>query len=358
MPVVKREFRSGRVAETYITCIAEAPRQLFQSALQAAEGGRICRERIFVPAGQLAAWQQARAEVYGSAAGRIATTWLQAGDSPLAGGVQTHAISGVAQWTELCHRGRFAGWMFGEGDARWAITDALVCPEVGDAAAQARATFLAGEEILAQAAMGLHQVARTWIFMHDILAWYGELNHERNRFFMERGLLRCGADAADSEVPASTGMGVSPVGKAKVCIEFFATASPGLSRLPAAGRQRAAYEYGSAFARAATLPTPGGKTLFISGTAAIDTEGRTCCLGDAPGQIGMTMSNLIAVAKQCDFPADSVVQAIAYCKTPAIAQEFAARWQSQWPWPWLIVIGDVCRDDLLFEAEITLAVGG
>jgi enamine deaminase RidA (YjgF/YER057c/UK114 family) len=357
MPVVTRQVRSGQASETYHTCTGAQPRQLFQEAFQAAaDTGRICRERIFVPAGQLAAWQQARAETYGPAADHIATTWLHAGDSPFAGGVQLHCISGVNDWTELCSDGQFAGWSFAQGDTRWAITKAITCTGAGDAPTQARAAFLAGEQILAQAGMGLHQVARTWIFMHDILAWYGELNHQRNQLFIERQLLRCGADAAASEVPASTGIGIGPIGSAKVSIEFFATSSPGLTRLAAAGKQRAAYEYGSAFARAATLPTPGGKTLFISGTAAIDPEGRTCHLGDASGQINMTMANIIAVAKQCGFPADSVVQAIAYCKTPAIAQEFAAR-QARWPWPWLIAVGDVCRDDLLFEAEITTTVG-
>jgi len=33
--------------------------------------------------------------------------------------------------------------------------------------------------------------------------------------------------------------------------------------------------------------------------------------------------------------------------------EFAKHRELQPEWPWLTVIGDVCRDNLLFEAEVT-----
>jgi len=126
-------------------------------------------------------------------------------------------------------------------------------------------------------------------------------------------------------------------------------------RRAAAGKQKSAYNYGSAFARAAEADTPAGRTVFVSGTAAIDAEGRTCFLDDPAGQIDMTIRNVQAVLADCGCSARDAVQAIAYSKTPAIAERFARDYASAVPWPWVSVVGDVCRDDLLFEVEVTAA---
>jgi enamine deaminase RidA (YjgF/YER057c/UK114 family) len=93
--------------------------------------------------------------------------------------------------------------------------------------------------------------------------------------------------------------------------------------------------------------------VFVSGTAAIDEAGRTCCPGDAPGQIRMTLENVLAVLSDMRCSPRDVVQAMAYCKTPAVAERFAADFQATLSWPWVVVVCDICRDDLLFEVEVT-----
>src|SRR5690606_28472117 len=100
-------------------------------------------------------------------------------------------------------------------------------------------------------------------------------------------------------------------------------------------------------------PTPAGRTLYVSGTAAIDAEGFSRRPGDAPGQIAMTLENVLAVVSEAGFTAADITQAIAYCATPAVAAEFTANHLAQPGWPWITVIGDVCRPELLFEAEVT-----
>ena len=92
-------------------------------------------------------------------------------------------------------------------------------------------------------------------------------------------------------------------------------------------------------------------TVSVSGTAAIDTEGRTCHLGQIVPQIRMTIDNTLAALRDARCRVGDVVQAMAYCKTPAVAEAFVAGGATKLRWPWVIVIGDVCRDDLLFEAE-------
>jgi hypothetical protein len=45
-----------------------------------------------------------------------------------------------------------------------------------------------------------------------------------------------------------------------------------------------------------------------------------------------------------------VVQTVAYCKT-TMEEGIFREFKSRIDWPWVTVIGDICRDDLLFEIE-------
>ena len=47
---------------------------------------------------------------------------------------------------------------------------------------------------------------------------------------------------------------------------------------------------------------------------------------------------------------EDVVQALAYCKTAEVEETFK-RLGRQLDWPWITVVCDICRDDLLFEVE-------
>jgi enamine deaminase RidA (YjgF/YER057c/UK114 family) len=324
-------------------------------------GARPCRERVFVPDGQLDLYRAARCGAYPWDA-LPAGDWLLAGGTGAVGGVQVHAIRGPLQWEPLYGKGsELAGWTFGNGARRWAVTGGLVAPSVDDAAGQARAAFEAGEALLKDVGMDLTCVARTWMFMDHILDWYNDFNRVRNDLFIQRGLLRRGTSDGDaSRVPASTGIGVSPARPGRVSLEMFAVNGDGagVKRYSAAGKQRSAYEYGSAFARASEAPTPAGRTVFVSGTAAIDEAGATCYVGDAKGQMRMTMDCVMAVLRSAGCAPGHVVQAIAYCKTPEVAKAFAKGWQQEIPWPWVTAIGDVCRDDLLFEVEVTACARG
>ena len=63
---------------------------------------------------------------------------------------------------------------------------------------------------LSRVGMAMPNVVRTWLFMDDILAWYGPWNQVRRAFFEHHQLF-------GHTVPASTGVGVkNPVGAAMV----------------------------------------------------------------------------------------------------------------------------------------------
>jgi hypothetical protein len=50
---------------------------------------------------------------------------------------------------------------------------------------------------------------------------------------------------------------------------------------------------------------------------------------------------------------EDVVQVIAYCKTTEVERTFNSSFRDTLPWPWITVICDICREDLLFEIEAT-----
>ena len=120
--------------------------------------------------------------------------------------------------------------------------------------------------------------------------------------------------------------------------------------LGALGRQQCALEYGSAFSRASRAVTPAGRTVFVSGTASIDAAGATTNIGDAPAQIQTTIQNVQAVLSDMGLGDQDVVQVVAYSKTTEVEDIFK-HMKDHLAWPWVSVVCDVCRDDLLFEIE-------
>ncbi len=360
MTLQVKEVASSRGREVYLCAVAaacgagEAQSMLDVIAAEAARrSARLCRVRIFLPDGDAEPFFQAWAALQKTQALAVPVTWLRAGEGQRAA-VQAHAIASSGRWAALNGTGGAGGLSLQDEEHRWAFLGGINGGSGGDFAMTTEQSFIAAQGLLAQAGMELGDVARTWFFLDKILTRYDAFNVGRSRLFKREGILTLGLEG-DAKVPASTGIGVSPAGQAVLAMEALAARGPAgtVVRLPAAGKQRSAYEYGSAFSRAAQVLTPGGRCVLISGTAAIDAQGKTCFLDDAPAQIRMTLANVQAVLQQCRCGGDDVTEAIAYCKTPQIAQQFAADTCGCGQWPWVIAVGDVCRADLLFEVEIT-----
>jgi len=216
---------------------------------------------------------------------------------------------------------------------------------------QARVMFENGESVLKQLGGDFTCVPRTWMWLGDILPWYGQFNGVRNKFFTERGLIGKGSRQS---MPASTGIGLGLSNNGQFGMDLIAVLEPAKSIefLSAGGKQQCALEYGSAFSRASRANSPAGKTIFVSGTASIDEKGVTTNLNDAKGQVEATIENVRAVLRGTNCSDKDVVQVIAYCKTPQV-QDVFEQFKGKLDWPWVTVICDICRDDLLFEIEAT-----
>jgi len=322
-------------------------------------GARPIQERIF---GTEEAVRQAavlRPAAYGDLDDGVPPNLLVVPQGPTGAmaGIQVHAVATDETPVLLGDGNQPCGRMLEAGRLGYVALSGITAPEAGDRTQQARAIYEKAMRILRPLGGTMRSVARTWLWLGDILAWYDAFNTVRNRFFTECGVID--PDAHDTRLPASTGIGVGPAGEAECALDVVAMVGPaaGIRYYRAAGMQQSAYNYGSAFSRMASAATPAGTCVYVSGTAAIDEAGATVHVGDVPAQVKVTVDNVRACLRDLKCTDDDVVQAIAYSKTPEVQALFDAEYAARMPWPCVSVLSDVCRDDLLFEIEATACPG-
>ncbi len=237
-------------------------------------------------------------------------------------------------------------------------------PNSGDRYHQACDMFDRAQEILRRQGLSFKNVLRTWIYLSNILDWYGEFNRARNTRFAEFGLL--GASEKENRkaeqiyLPASTGiLGDNPSGAIGVMdVLALAPGSANVSISHTNGvQQKSPYRYGSAFSRAMTLREKDATHIILSGTASIDEHGKTVFRNDAEGQIRKTLNVVQALLSRQGASLRNVTEATIFLKKPgdmALYQKVIDEMGGV-DLPAVFIIADVCRDDLLFEIDAAIA---
>jgi enamine deaminase RidA (YjgF/YER057c/UK114 family) len=270
--------------------------------------------------------------------------------APIAG-VQAFAIEGAADLQRVVLNGRVVASIFEDDGARHCLLGGLgptdpTQPRV----TQTHQTFENLETALAQAGFTLADVARTWFYNDDILAWYGDFNRVRTSYYSKKPF-RIGS------LPASTGVeGNNPAGAALTIGAWAVQPLNETARVQeiASPLQCPAPAYGSSFSRAMEIASGGRRRLLVSGTASIAPAGETLWPGDTRKQIDLTMDVIGAILRSRDLDFGDVNRATAYFKHPADTAIFA-KWldaHGQSAMPYVPVHCDICRDDLLFELEL------
>jgi enamine deaminase RidA (YjgF/YER057c/UK114 family) len=356
-------MKSDRAAEIFITATPDQPQSASEQAqalftpiagLLHKRKARILHERIFATQDAFEAVLPIRAAAYGDLDDGVPPLMLQVpqGLSGPVAGIQVHAVSSDEQPRVVRSGGVPCGRTLDADGLGYTSFSGLMAPEAGPRTDQAQAIFRKAESLLREAGGSMMSVARTWLWLSDILAWYNDFNKVRNDFFVECGLLN--PDRRERRLPASTGIGVGPTGRPLCALDVVALLGPRASVecFHAAGMQQSAYNYGSAFSRVARATTPAGKTVYVSGTAAIDETGKTCHVGDPKAQIAMTLANVRAALSDMGCSDADVVASIAYSKTPEVEAVFLREF-GDLGWPCVSTLSDICRDELLFEVEAT-----
>jgi enamine deaminase RidA (YjgF/YER057c/UK114 family) len=269
-------------------------------------------------------------------------------------GCQAYTISGV-NVTPIRLDDVVLGMAYHDDDAAYCWLGGLLPADPNASrAAQTRSVFERMEAALARASMTFCDTVRTWFFLDNLLDWYDEFNVVRTAFFTERGVF-------DRRVPASTGIGAAnPAGASLVASALAVkpkhdgvTIAPQPSPL-----QCPATSYRSSFSRAMEIEYPDRRCLYISGTASIDSEGRSVHLGDVDKQIDLTMRVADALLRSRGMAWSDVVRAIAYFKdiTEAPRLEGYCRARALPAFPISFSHAAVCRHDLLYEIELDAVV--
>ena len=357
-----RNFESDLASEIYISATPKQNASLQEQArdvyskigdILRSKNACILRERIFTPEKVTQDLLRIRSRAYSDIDDGVAPSVL-IGKPEMTGpitAVQVHAICSDSRPEVICLEGIPTGRILRLPGCTYLTLSSISAPQFDKATEQAQAIMEKAESALKQFNSDFFSVARTWMWLGRILSWYGPFNRVRNRFFTERGLI---GKASRHSIPASTGIGLGPTDGSKCAMDLIAILQPrnSIQHLQSAGKQRCALEYGSAFSRASRAITPAGQTIFVSGTASIDATGATTNIDDAAGQINTTIENVRAVLRDTQTNDDDVVQALAYCKTTEVENIFKGL-KSTLAWPWVTVICDICRPDLLFEIEAT-----
>ncbi|MHC4084122.1 MAG: Rid family hydrolase [Planctomycetota bacterium] len=360
-----RRIESSAATEIYITAtpggngpIQQQAQEIFSGIrdIICSEKAHILQERVFGTQSAMEEVLRLRSEAYDDINDGIAPSALcgKEESAPLAG-VQVHAVISDTKLEAIALDGILCGRVLRlPGRAYLALSDIRAdeaTQKAGDQSEQAKVMMEKAGSVLKQFGADFLSVPRTWMWLSDILNWYDDFNRVRNTFFTERGLI--GKDSRQS-MPASTGIGLYPAEGGKCAMDLTAVLEPNdsIKFLGAVGKQQCALEYGSAFSRASRSITPAGETVFVSGTASIDAAGATTNIGDALGQINSTIENVRAVLRDMNTADEDVVQVLAYCKTTA-EEEIFNTVKDNLPWPWITMICDICRPELLFEIEAT-----
>lgn len=355
-----RQANSSVAAEIYISATpketlpaAEQAELLFTAVRDALITNNACilQERVFGTVAAMKITPQIRSKIYGDIADGVSPTFLvsELGAAGPLCGVQVYAIRTDNKPQIINFNGTSCGRIVRLPGVSYLLLSAISESQHDSPKDQAKAMLEIGESILKQYGVDFRAVPRTWMWLKDVLSWYGDFNRVRNKFFTERGIIGKGSRQS---MPASTGIGLGPSNGAMCAMDLTAVIEPAnsIQFLHAAGKQQCALEYGSAFSRASQMITPAGKTVFISGTASIDASGATTNIGNAAAQINDTIENVRAVLRDMNCSDEDVVQVVAYCKTAEVEKIFNTV-KSNLDWPWVTAICDICRDDLLFEIE-------
>jgi enamine deaminase RidA (YjgF/YER057c/UK114 family) len=359
-----RSVESPAATEIYISAVPgekaplqEQVQEIFSGIRDILRSKRACilQERVFATQTVMEFVSRARSKAYGDIDDQVAPSFLVGVEGmfgPIAG-VQVHAVSSDSspEVINLKSASGGCGRILRVPGRTYLTLSQLSATHLAQPTEQARAMLEKAESALKQFGADFLAVPRTWMWLGDILSWYDDFNRVRNNFFAERGTI---GKPSRQSMPASTGIGLAPADGAKCAMDLIAVLEPvdSIQCLPAVGKQHCALEYGSAFSRASRATTPAGETVFVSGTASIDATGATTNIDDAPGQINATIENVRAVLRDMHAADEDVVQAVAYCKTTEVENIFNGL-KDALAWPWVTIICDICRPDLLFEIEAT-----
>jgi enamine deaminase RidA (YjgF/YER057c/UK114 family) len=316
------------------------------------------QERIFGSLSRREAILAAREAVVRDDPGRglWAPTFLEG--APCAGeglaGVHVYAVAGPS-CRPVCHAGRCFGATFEHRGTHHVHLSGIEGPAAaGGRREAAAAMFARADETLRGLGGSYADVVRTWVYLADILDWYDQFNEARSAFHSR---VYAAGPSGPRWLPASTGIGCRPPGGAHCIMDLAALGGAGRANVRVEALhnplQSEAYSYGSDFSRGVSVAFEGAETVYVSGTAAIDQEGRSVCTGDLGGQVHRTLDNIASLLSTRGMTLDDVASSTVFIKEGQDANVVRTLIEERGGGlaHGVYLTADVCRPELLFEAD-------
>jgi enamine deaminase RidA (YjgF/YER057c/UK114 family) len=191
---------------------------------------------------------------------------------------------------------------------------------------------------------------RTWLYLKDVDVFYQGMVEARRELFEAEGL------RADTHYIASTGIeGACSHRFDLVSMDAYSVldvAQAQIGYLQSLMRLCPTNKYGVTFERGTKIAYADRAHLFISGTAAIDTDGQVVHRGDVIKQLERALANVDALLLAGDACFDDMMYLLVYLRDPsdylAVEGYLAQRFPKL---PVLILHAAVCRPEWLIEVE-------
>lgn len=171
-----------------------------------------------------------------------------------------------------------------------------------------------------------------------------------------RGLLKIEGLTADTHYIASTGIeGACSHAFDLVSMDAYSVLDmrpKQITYLNDFSRLCATKKYGVTFERATKVVFADRAHYFVSGTAAIDSEGQVVYRGDVMRQLEYALTNVEALLRSGQSCLDDMMYLLVYLRDPSDYPSASRYLASRFPkLPILIVQGAVCRPEWLVEVE-------
>jgi len=320
-------------------------------------GGTVVLARIYTSPGSggqaLEAWERAAKDA-GATGGNSPTLLVNrlCLETPVGGFQCIVMCASTGLSIEAVHPDAGPGIAVRERDQRTVFLPAAVGPGPLDH----DSLFAKATERLGAEGFSFRDVARTWLYVRDLVDTYPELNEARDAAFVSAGM---GVPGAFERPPSSTGIqGMHPQDH-RAFMELVAIkrndGSPS-GRPIQPELQPQAWSYGPSFSRGMVVRLADVELVTLSGTASIAADGSTFAPGDPRAQIETTLANLGALLATVGLDLESRGIWTLYFKDEATWDVWKLGVQEgRYPnLPGPAIYADVCRDALLFEAEVTL----
>ena len=200
MHIDTQTIEANGVAETYILATPAANMNLEEQAQELLNGIRdtleskdlrILQERFFATETALGVLRSKRSEIYADLDDGVEPAWLGVPEGikgPISR-IQLYTVSGAGKPQILKFQDLPCGRIMRANGRHCLTISGMAAPTAGGRAEQSKRMFEKIESVLDQAGIDMSSVARTWMWLKDILAWYDDFNEVRNNFFVDHGLI-------------------------------------------------------------------------------------------------------------------------------------------------------------------------